>query len=101
MSNATVNASYHSPSGNATSDSLPPLDAYFIVYASLFVFGLICNLLTLMTLSHSSLRGWSTQVLLAALSLVDSIALFMTFLLVLQEYKLATVTGAKSCKFFA
>ena len=79
----------------------PNLDGFFYVYALLFVFGCVFNLATLVTLSHSSLRGWSTRVLLAALAVIDSIALLMTFLLVLQEYKIASFTGKKSCKFFA
>ena len=76
------------------------LDGYFYAYLLLFVGGSVFNLLTLMTLSHSSLRDWSTQVLLAALSVVDSLALFITFLLVLQDYQISTIIGAKSCKFF-
>ena len=100
LNDSVSNASYSAAFIVATVKPPPPLDAYFIIYAFLFGFGCVFNLLTLMTLSHSSLRSWSTQVLLAALSVVDSVALFMTFLLVLQEYELAFVTGAKSCKFF-
>ena len=78
-----------------------PMDGFFYTYALLFVFGCLFNLATLVTLSHASLRGWSTRVLLAALAIVDSTALLMTFLLVLQQYKIAFITGKKSCKFFA
>ena len=96
--NDSIADSSNAPSVNEA-DAGIPLDAPFYLNVILFTFGVIFNLLTLITLSHSSLRGWSTQVLLAALSVVDTVALLMTFLLVLKHYKLATVFGPKSCKF--
>ena len=91
-----VNASSSPPPPNA----LQP-DGFFYAYLLLFVIGTIFNLLTLATLSHASLRGWSTQVLLAALSVIDSLALLTSFLVVLRLYGIFDVIGPKSCKFFA
>ena len=104
MSDETNNAAcYATFAGNGTGGTGTgevALDGYFYANLSLFVGGSVFNLLTLMTLSHSSLRDWSTQVLLAALSVIDSLALLMTFLLVLQDYEISNIIGAKSCKFF-
>ena len=105
MSDETNNAACYAifagnGAGGTGTGEVALLDGYFYANLSLFVGGSVFNLLTLMTLSHSSLRDWSTQVLLAALSVIDSLALLMTFLLVLQDYEISTITGAKSCKFF-
>merc|ERR1719334_2346566 len=86
---------------NATLGLIPVLDGYFFAYLTLFALGFVFNFVTLITLSHSSLREWSTRVFLAALSIIDLAALLLTFLLVLQDYRIVILAGQKSCKFFA
>ena len=101
-SNATDHHSINNNnSNNATLGSIPVLDGYFFAYLTLFAFGFVFNFATLITLSHSSLREWSTRVFLAALSIIDIVALLLTFLLVLQDYRIVILAGKKSCKFFA